>query len=423
MMTLRCLCCLLLAVLLSRPAAAQEMPRAILLVPDRVFTAVDRVGHPGWKVLVAGGKIVAVGPDVAAPAGAETLALPGTTLLPGLIDLHVHLFLHPYDEASWNDQVVKEPLALRTARAVAHARATLMAGFTTVRDLGTEGAGDADTGLREAIRQGIVPGPRLLIADRALVATGAYGPKGYAFDVPQGAEEVSGVENVVAAVRRQIAHGADWVKFYADYRWGPGEPSRATFGLDELRAGIAAAHDAGRKVAVHASTPEGMRRAVLAGADTIEHGNDGTAALFALMKARGVAFCPTLAATDATSRYGGWSGSEPEPQAIRAKRASYAAALGSGVTMCVGGDTGVFAHGANAREIELMAAWGMAPADALWTATAGNARILGMAESIGSIAPGRAADLVAVTGDPLTETSALGRVAMVMQAGTVVRAP
>ncbi len=423
MMTLRCLCCLLLTVLLSRPAAAQEMPRAILLVPDRVFTAVDRVEHPGWKVLVADGKIVAVGPDVAAPAGAETLALPGTTLLPGLIDLHVHLFLHPYDEASWNDQVVKEPLALRTARAVAHARATLMAGFTTVRDLGTEGAGDADAGLREAIRQGIVPGPRLLIADRALVATGAYGPKGYAFDVPQGAEEVSGVENVVAAVRRQIAHGADWVKFYADYRWGPGEPSRATFGLDELRAGIAAAHDAGRKVAVHASTPEGMRRAVLAGADTIEHGNDGTAALFALMKARGVAFCPTLAATDATSRYGGWSGSGPEPQAIRAKRASYAAALGSGVTMCVGGDTGVFAHGANAREIELMAAWGMAPADALWTATAGNARILGMAESIGSIAPGRAADLVAVTGDPLTETSALGRVAMVMQAGTVVRAP
>jgi hypothetical protein len=260
--------------------------------------------HPGWKVLVADGKIVAVGPDVAAAAGAETLALPGTTLLPGLIDLHVHLFLHPYNETSWNDQVMKEPLSLRPARAVAHARATLMAGFTTVRDLGTEGAGDADAGLKAAIQQGLVPGPRLLIANRALVATGAYGPKGYAYDVPQGAEEVSG-DGVVAAVRRQIAHGADWVKFYADYRWGPGEPSRATFSLDELKAGVAAAHDAGRKVAVHASTPEGMRRAILAGADTIEHGNDGTAEVFALMKARGAAFCPTLAATDAITRYGG----------------------------------------------------------------------------------------------------------------------
>lgn len=414
----------LLAVLLMLApgvSAAQQAP--VLLVPDRVFTATDRVEHPGWKVLVADGKIVAVGPDVAAPAGAETLALPGTTLLPGLIDLHVHLFLHPYDETSWNDQVAKEPLSLRTARAVAQARATLMAGFTTVRDLGTEGAGDADAGLRDAIRQGIVPGPRLLVANRALVATGAYGPKGFAFDAPQGAEEVSGPENVVAAVRRQIAHGADWVKFYADYRWGPGEPSRATFSLDELKAGVAAAHDAGRKVAVHASTPEGIRRAVLAGADTIEHGNDATAETFALMKAHGVAFCPTLAATDAITRYGGWNGAAPEPEAIRAKRASYAAALKSGATMCVGGDTGVFTHGDNAREIELMAAWGMAPADALWTATAGNARILGMADRIGLIAPGKVADLVAVGGDPIAETGALRRVTFVMQGGNVVRRP
>jgi len=408
--------------LFSAPATAQPGPGAILLVPDRVFTATDRMTHPGWKVLVEGDRIVAVGPQVSAPAGAETIALPGTTLLPGLIDLHVHLFLHPYNETSWNDQVMKEPLALRTARAVAHARATLMAGFTTVRDLGTEGAGDADAGLKAAVEQGIVPGPRLLIASRALVATGAYGPKGYAYDVPQGAEEVSG-EGVVAAVRRQIAHGADWVKFYADYRWGPGEPSRATFSLDELKAGVAAAHDAGRKVAVHASTPEGMRRAILAGADTIEHGNDGTAETFALMKARGVAFCPTLAATDAITRYGGWNGAAPEPEAIRAKRASYAAALKSGVTLCVGGDTGVFAHGENVREIELMADWGMAPVDALWTATAGNARILGMDGSIGSIAPGRIADLVAVEGDPAAQIAALRRIRLVMRAGKILREP
>jgi imidazolonepropionase-like amidohydrolase len=411
-----------LAVALFMPSRALAQAHAILLVPDRVFTATDRTLHPGWKVLVEGDRIVAVGPEVSAPPGAETIALPGTTLLPGLIDLHVHLFLHPYNETSWNDQVMKEPLSLRTARAVAHARATLMAGFTTVRDLGTEGAGDADTGLKAAIEQGIVPGPRLLIANRALVATGAYGPKGYAYDVPQGAEEVSG-EGVVAAVRRQIAHGADWVKFYADYRWGPGEPSRATFSLEELKAGVAAAHDAGRKVAVHASTPEGMRRAILAGADTIEHGNDGTPEIFALMKARGAAFCPTLAATDAITRYGGWKGAAPEPEAIRAKRASYAAALKSGVTLCVGGDTGVFAHGENAREIDLMAAWGLAPVDALLTATAGNARILGMEDRIGSIAPGRIADLVAVDGDPVAEIAALRRIRLVMQGGKIVRVP
>ncbi len=406
--------------LLSYAAQAQTAP-ATLLVPDRVFTATDHVAHAGWKVLVADGKIVAAGPDVTAPAGAETLTLPGTTLLPGLIDMHVHLFLHPYNETSWNDQVTKEPLALRTARAVAHARVTLMAGFTTVRDLGTEGAGDADAGVKAAIQQGIVPGPRLFIADRALVATGAYGPKGYAFDVPQGAEEVSGPE-IVAAARRQMAHGADWVKLYADYRWGPGEPSRPTFSIEEMRMAVEAAHDAGRKVAAHASTAEGMRRAILAGVDTVEHGNDGTPEVFALMKAHGVGYCPTLAASDAIAHYSGWNGAAPEPESILAKRRSFAAALKSGVTLCAGGDTGVFAHGDNARELELMAAWGVPSAEVLTIATAGNARLLGMGDRFGSIAPGLAADLVAVEGDPTADIAALRHVRMVMQGGRIVRA-
>ncbi|UIJ47431.1 amidohydrolase family protein [Sphingomonas cannabina] len=407
-----------MAALLMMPAAnAQDVSHPILLVPDRVFDGVDPKPHEGWKVLVEGEKIVAAGPDVTAPIGSETIALPGTTLMPGLIDLHVHLFLHPYNETSWNDQVVTEPLALRTARAVAAARATLAAGFTTVRDLGTEGALDADAGLKVAIAQGIVPGPRLLIANRALVATGAYGPKGYAFEVPQGAEEVSGVEGVVAGVRRQIARGADWVKFYADYRWGPGEPSRATFSQEELAAGIAAAHDAGRKVAVHASTAEGMRRAILAGADTIEHGNDGTAEVFALMKARNVAYCPTLAASDAIARYAGWNGAGPEPAAIAGKRTSFAVARKAGVRMCAGGDTGVFAHGRNAREIELMAEWGLGPAQALIVATSGNAAILGWQDRIGAVRPGLAADLIAVNGDPTKDIAAIEHVALVLKAG------
>jgi imidazolonepropionase-like amidohydrolase len=252
------------------------------------------------------------------------------TLMPGLIEGHSHLFLHPYDETSWDDQVLKEPLALRTARAVNHARATLMAGFTTVRDLGTEGAGYADVGLKQAIEQGIVPGPRMLVATRAIVATGAYGPKNAEPDfAARGAEEADGA-GLVLAVRRQIGAGADWVKLYGDYRWRPGEPSRPTFTLDELRLAVEAAHSAGRKVAVHAGTAEGMRRAILAGADTIEHGDGGTPEVFALMKERGVALCPTLAATDAIARYRGWNGRAPEPPALRDKKASFAAARAAG---------------------------------------------------------------------------------------------
>ena len=401
---------LLLAVVIHTTAFAQ-IPSPILLVPDRVFDGVSPIPHAGWKVLIEGERITAVGPDIVAPAGAEVVKMPGATLMPGLIDLHVHLFLHPYDEASWNDQVAKEPLALRTARAVAAARATLAAGFTTVRDLGTEGAGDADTGLKAAIDQGIVPGPRLLIAGRALVATGSYGPKGFNGSVPQGAEEASGFE-LPTAVRRQIGAGADWIKLYADYRWGPGEPSRPTYTAEELTLAVRVARDAGRKVAMHASTPEGMRRATAAGADTIEHGNDGTTAEFAAMKAKGAALCPTLAASEATTRYAGRN-----LDTLKPKRASYAAALRSGVNLCVGGDTGVFTHGQNAREITLMAEWGLGLPRTLIAATSGNAAILGLGDRIGTIKAGMLADLVAVTGDPTRDAAALSRVTLVLKAG------
>ncbi|WP_082730449.1 MULTISPECIES: metal-dependent hydrolase family protein [Sphingomonas] len=395
--------------------------RSLLLVPDAVFDGRDGLRHAGWRVLVRGETIVAVGPEVTAPADAETIVLPGATLMPGLIDAHVHLFLHPYNEAPWNDQVLKEPLALRTVRAAANGRATLIAGFTTVRDLGTEGAGYADVGLKAAIAQGIVPGPRMLVATRALVASGSYGPKGFdpGFDVPQGAEEADG-PSLVAAARRQIGRGADVVKLYADYRWGPGEPSRPTFSAEEIRAVVEAAHAAGRKVAAHASSVEGMRRAVLAGVDTIEHGDGGTAEIFAMMKARGVALCPTLAAGDAIERYRGWNGESPEPASIVAKRASFAAARASGVTLCVGGDTGVFSHGANARELELMVAWGMAPADVLVAATSGNAAVLGVNDRLGVIRPTMVADLVAVHGDPTRDIGAIRTVDLVMKGGEIV---
>ena len=404
---------------LPMPAAAENI---YLLRPARVFDGSERQPHEGWAVLVRGERIEAAGPNLAAPAGATVIDLPGMTLMPGMIEGHSHLFLHPYDETPWDDQVLHEPLALRTARATVAARATLMAGFTTVRDLGTEGAGYADVGLKQAIEQGIVPGPRMLVATRALVASGSYGPKGFepGTAIPQGAEEADGPE-LVQAVRRQIGGGADLVKFYADYRWRPGEPSRPTFGLDELKAAVEAAHAAGRKVAMHASTAEGMRRAVLAGADTIEHGDEGTPEVFRLMKEHGVALCPTLAARDATSRYRGWNGQEPAPPGVIESRKSFAAARAAGVTICMGGDVGVYAHGDNAREMELMASAGMPTPDVLISATSGNARIFGIGDRVGAVKPGLLADLVAVEGDPSRDVGAVRRVRLVMKGGAVFR--
>jgi imidazolonepropionase-like amidohydrolase len=407
---------LLIALLLvALPAAAAA--ETLLLRPARVFDGTAM--REGWQVLVRGERIEAAGAAIAAPADARVIELPGATLIPGLIEGHSHLFLHPYDETSWDDQVLKEPESLRTARAVNHARATLMAGFTTVRDLGTEGAGYADVGLKQAIEQGIVAGPRMMIATRALVATGSYGPKTGPEEPIRGAEEADGPD-LVAAARRQIGGGADVVKFYGDYRWRSGEESRPTFTLDELRPAVEAAHAAGRTVAVHASTPEGMRIAVLAGADTIEHGNAGTAEVFRLMRERGVAFCPTLAATDAISRYRGWNGAAPEPAAVREKRASFAAALAARVPICMGGDVGVYAHGDNVREMELMAAYGMRPLDVLVAATSGNARFFRLADR-GSVRPGLLADLVAVDGDPSRDVAALKAVRLVVKGGAVVR--
>jgi imidazolonepropionase-like amidohydrolase len=416
---------LLMMLCLAAPLSAQGDPGGapLLLRPARVFDGMDPRPHEGWQVLVRGERIEAAGPNLAAPAGARVVELPGMTLMPGMIEGHGHLFLHPYNETSWDDQVLREPLALRTARAVANARATLMAGFTTLRDLGTEGAGYADVGLKAAIEQGIVPGPRLLVATRALVATGSYGPKTTDAGAPLlGAEEADGA-NLVTAVRRQIGGGADVIKFYADYRWRPGEPSRPTFTMGEMRAATEVAHAAGRLVAAHASTSEGMRRAILAGVDTIEHGNEGTTEIFRLMREHGTAFCPTLAASDAVARYRGWTGAAPEPEAIREKRASFAAALAAGVTLCMGGDVGVFAHGENAREMELMAAWGMRPADVLIAATSGNARIFHIADRVGAIRPGLLADLVAVEGDPTRDIVAVRQVRLVMKGGMVLRAP
>ncbi len=409
----------LVALMVAAPAWSQD---AVLLRPARVFDGVASRPHEGWSVLVRGNRIEAVGPDLAPPADARVIDLPGLTLAPGLIEGHSHLFLHPYNETPWDDQVLHEALALRTARATVAARATLMAGFTTVRDRGTEGAGSADVGLKQAIDQGVIPGPRMLVATRAIVATGAYGPKGFepGIETPLGAEQADGPD-LVRIVRSQIGAGADVVKLYADYRWGPGEPSRPTFSQAELTDAVETAHSAGRTVAVHAGTVEGMRRAILAGADTLEHGDAGTPEIFRLMHDRGVALCPTLAATDAISRYRGWNGEEPAPETVQAKRRAFAAARAAGVTMCMGGDVGVYAHGDNAREMALMTAAGMRPAEVMIAATSGNARIFRLDDRLGAVRPGLLADLIAVEGDPTGDIAAVRSVRLVMKDGVIVR--
>ena len=410
----------LLAVLLAAAASA-ALAQPMLLRPDRVFDG-DAM-HDGWAVLVRGDTIAAVGPapQIAVPAGARVLDLPGTTLLPGLIEGHSHLLLHPYDETPWTDQVLRESLAERVARGTAHAVAGLRSGWTTTRDLGSEGAGYADVGLRDAIQKGAVPGPRLLVAGPALVATGSYGPKGFRpdMDVPLGAEEADGPE-LVRAARRQIGGGADWVKVYADYRWGPRGQALPTFSEAEIRSVVEAAASAGRDVAAHAGTAEGMLRAVRAGVRTVEHGDDGTAEVWAEMAARGTWLCPTLAAVDAISRYQGWDGAAPDPPRIALKRRQFAAALAAGVPMCVGSDVGVFSHGEQAREMELMVAYGMPTLDVLRAATSGNAAMLRLDGEIGRVRRGLAADVVVVEGDPLADVSALRRVRLVVQAGRVV---
>jgi imidazolonepropionase-like amidohydrolase len=410
---------------------AQEVPPSVLLRPAQVWSAGEPI-HSGWAVLVTGTQIAAVGPlsTLHVPAGARTLDLPGATLLPGLIDAHSHLFLHPYNETLWDDQVLKEAVPYRTLRAAVQARATLLAGFTTLRDLGTEGADYADLSLKQAIEDGLVPGPRLFVATRAIVATGSYGPAPRSLrpDVcctPQGAQEASGVPEIIRAVREQAGRGADWIKVYADYRWGPGGATEPTFSEEELKALVDTAHSSGRPVAVHATTAEGMRRAVMAGVDTVEHGYGGTAEVFKLMAARGVAYLPTLTAEEAIAQYFQHyePGRTPPTQGMRQAAEAFRLAMQLGVVIGCGSDVGVYTHGTNYRELQWMVRDGMTPVQALTAATATDAKILRHEQDLGRIRAGMQADLVAVPGDPTESIDAVAHVLFVMKSGVIYKQP
>jgi imidazolonepropionase-like amidohydrolase len=391
------------------------------LTADRVFDGEQM--RPGWAVVVEGNKIVAAGLGLSVPTGAVKINYPGATIMPGLIEGHSHLFLYPYNITDWNTQVLKETDAYRTIRATVHAKQTLMAGFTTTRDLGTEGAGYADVALKRAIDEGMVPGPRMLVSGRAIVTTGSYGPSGYDYDqqLMLGAETADGY-TILKVVRDQIGKGADFIKIYADYHWGPGKEDRPTFTLEELKMANEAATSSGRYFVSHASSKDAIRRAVLAGAETIEHGDHMDVETGRLMKEHGVTYFPTLAASEKVTQYRGWKkGVDPEPKNITEKKQSFKAAMESGVTIGMGGDVGVYPHGENVIEMELMVEYGMKPVDVLKAATSVNAKALHMEQQVGMLKPGMLADIIIVGGDPSIQISVIRQVKFVMKDGVVYR--
>lgn len=415
---------LFIGFIFSLPLLVNAQESITLLKPARVFDGENM--HSGWVVAVGDDRIVYAGPEDDLPTLSvdDRLEFRGGTLLPGLIEGHSHILLHPYNETAWNDQVLKESEAERVARAVNHVRDSLLAGVTTMRDLGSEGAGYADVGVRDSINKGIIPGPRLLVAGKALVATGSYGPKGFheGVDVPLGAETADGHDDLIRVVRSQIGMNIDFVKVYADYRWGPDGTAAATFTQSELDTIVEVTRSSGRAVVAHASTAEAMKRAILAGVETIEHGDGATDEVFALMKKNNVALCPTLAAGDAISQYGGWNkDAEPDPPRIANKKKSFKAALDAGVTICFGGDVGVYPHGDNVRELEMMVAYGMPALEVLRSATSVNAALFHLDEKVGRIRPGMLADIIVVDDDPSQDISSLRQVRLVMKDGRIYK--
>ena len=394
-----------------------------LLSASRVFDGEKM--HEGWAVLVKDAKIVSVGPisGMSVPGGTIKINYPNATITPGLIEGHSHLLLYPYNITDWDTQVLKETDNYRTARATVHAKNTLMAGFTTARDLGTEGAGYADVALKRAINENIIPGPRLMVAGRAIVSTGSYGPKGYDHDqqIMLGAEPADG-DDLIRVIRDQIGKGADFIKIYADYRWGINGEDQPSFTLDELKVANEVTTSSGRMLVCHAKSKEAIRRAVLAGAKTIEHGDFIDTALGKLMKEHGVTYIPTISAVDVISQYRGWKkGIDPAPANVINKRNSFKEAIASGVAIGMGGDVGVYPHGENALEMELMVEYGMKPLDVLRAATTINAKAFRLDDRFGSLKSGMVADVAIFEGNPAEEISNIRKVLFVMKDGVVIR--
>ena len=409
----------------SAQSVSSDAPaRSVIVRVGRLLDVRSGTYLTNAAISIVGDRIRAVGPadDVvkATPAGAQVIDLGGATVLPGLIDCHTHLMARISDERyGYELNLLMKSQAYRALEGAANARATLEAGFTSVRDVENEGSDYADVALRDAIREGLVEGPRMQVATRGIAALGQYHPFRISPDLaafPTGAQMVSGVEEARRAVREQLGHGADLIKIYADWR----EP---TLTIPEMEVVVQEAHRAKRKVAAHATTPQGIRNAVQAGVDSIEHGHGADRAALELMKAKGVYLVPTLSVVDASVAKTPQQWTSPRARSfLESMHQAVTIAKELGVKIAGGSDpAAVDRHGRNAEELEAMTRRGLTALEAIRAATTSAADLMGWADDVGSIQAGKFEDLIAVEGDPIGNIVALQRVKFVMKGGRVIK--
>jgi imidazolonepropionase-like amidohydrolase len=419
------------------PAAAQQKDKAAsdswtVIRAGSLIDGKSATARRDQVIVIHGNRIESVRDAAAAkiPAGAAVIDLSKATLLPGLVDSHTHIFLQGEDPAKggYDANILNAPLALRAARATVSARRALEQGFTTLRDVETEGAGYGDVGIKEAIEQGYIPGPRLFVATRAISTTGGYPLEGYApeLDMPKGVQIVDGPVEARKAAREQLDHGADWIKVYMTHRSWVGKNgelvSQPTLTLEELRAVVDETHGWGKKVACHVYGGIGLRRALDGGCDSIEHGLDLDDAAIAQMLKQGTWYVPTISVY-----YGDWAPADtPAGQRDRLRASvheqSFRKALKAGVKIVFGTDMGGIPWTEPiAQEFPRMVDLGMDPMDAIQSATSRAAAMLDMQGQIGVVAPGAFADIIAVNGDPLRDIKVLENVQFVMKDGKVYK--
>ena len=418
---------LVLLLLASASAAlAQTAPKRVAIRAGRLIDGKGGAPITNALILVEGDKITSVTPGGAPPAGAEVIDLSGSTVLPGLIDTHTHILLQgDITAADYDEQLLKQSIPYRAVLAARNARLALDHGITTMRDLETEGAMYADVDVKTAIERGEVPGSRMIVATRAMAPTGMYPLSGYSWelDMPHGVQLVDGVDGVRLAVREQVSHGADWIKYYADraYFYTPDGVlhSRVNFTDEEAKALVDETHRLGRRVAAHAMASDGIASSLKAGVDSIEHGVGLTDELMDQMVAKGVYWVPTamVVVYVAPGRGGNW------PRMVDTQRAAFGKAVKKGVKIAFGTDAGGFTWTAlhQARELKYYVDYGMTPMAAIRSATAVAAELLGWQDRLGSVEGGKLADIIAVPGDPLADITVLEKAQFVMKAGVVYK--